>query len=1264
MPYLAQPIRIALAALSACFAIGAGAHPENKHAWQLFIDNQPLEARAEFEKNSKGADAVAGEAYRGLSVIARFMGDNLAEADYAYSAFLKDKDTTAFMAGNIRHMFFSRHWDGHNLANGYKVSRDLQKRPSLYTARVGSELALRLAADGETEEARRIEDGLGLVRKWWAVGPFSNISGSGFDIAYPPEASVELGKEYAGKNGNQVRWFPISLEAPATWVYSQNHLPSENSILYFATQAEVPKDRQAWISFGASGSFKVFVNDKLVLADRVFRNTGEDAFSQEVTLKKGMNRILVKLGNEERNSNFQLRLLDADGRGLADFKLAKPEGAYPKDKGQAERLDRSPLDERNIAYLKQRLRVDPEDEDASLLLMDSYNVNDMTDSGEVWALARLERSPKSAVWQSLLAEALRRSRQTTRSQEYLKAAYKNSPYCYMGWLHELNHLSKSAGAQTTLEFISKGPKEFADKEMGLMARMAKAGELGRKAEIMDLVGRIEKLDRFDEMTATLLSSVYQGQGKKDEAVKVWKKMLEHNRGSFDAWRNLADVYLKGGESAPAIDALKQGMKYVPMSPSLPILLTNVLLQLKRYPEAMKALAAAETLAPTHPVVLGLKANLELLTEHKEDARKTLTASVSYNYNDFDSWDHLQEMGGKGTFESLSPLPPLDSLLQAASQWEGLKRERGAIVAYYEDVFWYPSRAVRRRDFLVVQLPSQEAVSLWTNYEIPYNRTYQTLNVLRAYTHKSSGREVDAEVRGSNMVFKSAEPGDAIVMEWVTKDDYDGDMARQAWGRFDFKLGMPVFDSRLGLFMAGADTLAWQVRGPHVSVASADRDGVRIRSFRRGPYTVSPSDRWLPSTDASQPDVVYSTFSDWGKITDWYANLTENKTAASPILRKLADSLFRGATTAEEKLSRVQRFVSSGIAYSSLSFRQSGWVPQTAQEVLASRLGDCKDKSALAKSLLDLAGIPAYLALVATRNELGTRPGPIGPYFNHCILAYTLNGAEHYMELTDPNLHWTDLDKMDQGSIALVVRRGNNQLAALPVDPPSKRRVVRKVECRLDDSGDAIFVSRNTRYAGAANTTRAAYRFLSREERENRLRQSLSQDYPDIALDSTAFDDMDPAVDSSGYLFNFRARQAVKSAGPTRIFSLYIPDKLSAGEIPVDEPYPEGMDLYDMSYSLDAYQQTTSVSFPPTWKLLSVPPPVSLKTPFGEYSLSIQLKGKTLTYVRKATFNLGHPVTAANVAKARSFLTGIAKADDVQLVFTQREVAASSRKAHP
>lgn len=169
-----------------------------------------------------------------------------------------------------------------------------------------------------------------------------------------------------------------------------------------------------------------------------------------------------------------------------------------------------------------------------------------------------------------------------------------------------------------------------------------------------------------------------------------------------------------------------------------------------------------------------------------------------------------------------------------------------------------------------------------------------------------------------------------------------------------------------------------------------------------------------------------------------------------------------------------------------------------------------------------------------------------------------------------------------------------------------------------------------------------------------MREALADDYPDIALDSLRFDELDPIADTIDYGVHFRARQAVKTAGTTRIFSLYIPDRMASEEIPVDEPYPEGMDLSGMSYSLDTYLETATVAFPANWKLLSLPTPVTLKTEFGDYSMSVKVKGNTLTLVRKADFKLGKPVTAANTAKARAFLTGIAKADDLQLVFTQRK----------
>ncbi len=1235
-------------------ATRANAFGQNKAAWDLLMANQPLQARTEFEKNVQSPDPkVAGEACRGLTLIAQFLGQNDLVPKWVFESFRKDADTLAFKAewGNV--ISFSRTWAGHNLQTGYDVSEALSKHPSLLMNSMAAELAIRKVNDGDLGGARELEEHEGLVRQWWAIGPFSNISGSGFDKAYPPESEVDLGKSYEGKNGNQVHWFPLESKVPSTWIYSQNHLPSANGILYFASQVESPRDCKAFISFGASASFKVFVNDRLVLADRVFRNTGEDAFVQEIRLHKGPNRILIKLGNEDRYSNFQARVLDSTGNTFADLKTSAPEGSYPHDPGAAPDLKKSPNLERITAYLRGRLEQDPRDYDAAVLLMDAYDFEDLNDSGEVWASLQLKKHPGSAMWLSFMAEALKRSEQTTRAEEYWKAAYRGSPYCYLGWDYELNRLSKSAEPEAVLNFIRNSPAEFQGKQEALLAAMWKLGQEGRKAEALDAFAKIEAGSEFTFETAAVLAAVYGAEGKKDEAEKTWEKLIQYDHMNVQAYQALGNLYIQSGNLNKAAETFAEGSRYLPDNPDLPLNLANMLMQNKQYPEAEKALAAAEVLAPTHEAVLSLKGNLLLLMGKKDEARKALLQSVACNYNDFGSWDKLQEMDGRPTFESLAHLPPVDSLLDAAKTWDGLKQEKSSIVSYIEDVFYYPSRAVRRRYFMVVYIPSQEAANASTQYDLPYNSNYQTLSVNRAYTHKASNSEVDAEVRGSSVVFKSLEPGDAIVMEWTLKDDYDGDMARQAWGQFPFKRASSTYDTRLRLYMAGDDTIGYTLRGRDIEREDREYSNIKERTFRYKPYTVSPEDRFIPQNDVSAPDVIYSTFSDWSQISNWYANLTENKSDVAPILRRLADSLFQDAASDSQKVARVQQFVSSSISYSSLPFRQSGWVPQAAQEVLASRLGDCKDKAALAKSLLGIAGIQSHLVLVATRNEYDTRPGPIGPYFNHCILAYSLNGRQRYLELTDPNLYWSRLSKYDQGSMALVIEPGNSKLTHLPLDAPSERTIVRKVQFTLSDSGNASIASETLRRGIATDGIRYTYRFLSADEQKTEMRKTLAEDYPDIVLDSLGFGDLSPATDSLPYFYRYHAQGAVKTSGRTRIFNLTIPDKLTSQEIPLNEPHAEGLNLYGVSFSVGNYDQSGSILFPADWKLMDIPAPVTLESPYGKYSLTFAVKGRTLTYQRKASFNLGETVPPEEVQKTRDFLTHIAQSDDIQLVFSKK-----------
>ncbi len=1248
-------------ALTVTLMLPGWSQPTNREAWKLLLDNHPKEARDAFRLNQDSKDArTAGEACRGLAVIARFMGDNLEEIRQSLTSFRKDKDTLAFMAGQLRHMKFGDNWGASNIKDVYSLGQEFAARPTMLTAPVVFEYSRRLLNDGDIAKAEKLVADKGVLRQWYVIGPFSNISGSGFDRAYAPESSVVLNQSYAGKKGDQVRWFPLEIPPPAVWLSIHNHLPAANAIIYFAAQVESPVERQAYLSFGASASFKVFLNDRLVLADRVYRNTGPDVFAQSVTLHRGANRILIKLGNEDRYSNFLLRFMDADGKGIPDLKQVKPEGKYGQDTGSVPDLHSMPSFDREMTYLRNRLAKDPEDEDAALLTIDLCNVHELTDSGENFALKRLEKHPNSALWQSLLGETLTRSRQDTRSQEYFKAAFRNSPLCAIGWYHELTRMFSNAGGEAVLDFIAKSPDEFKNGKQALLASLAKLGQLGRRDEMLKEFARLEAWPDRDEEVAMVLAGVYKGQGKKDDALKVWKTILEHTRSHYANHQHLADLLVQTGDVGAAIDVIQDATRYLPDHSGLYLTMANLALHQKKYSDATRYTEAGLKLAPYSPVLLGLKGTIQALVGDAAGAKSVLKQSVASNYNDFPSWDKLLQLDGHPSFESLAPLPTIDSLIKASQGWEGLKRDRGAILSYIEDVFFYPSRAVRHREFLAVALPTQEAVNNWKQYSVPFNGSYQTLGITRAFSHKAAGNEVDAEISGRTLVFKSLEPGDFIVMEWTLKDDYDGEMARQVWGEFDFRLGVPTFDSRLRLYMAGSgasDTIGYTVRGSGIAKENFLKSGVQIRTFNRGPYLVPASERFLPVTDETSPDVIYSTFPDWSKISDWYANLTENKTAPAPILRKLADSLFAGipsgASSDSERIARVQRYVSGTIAYSSLPFRQSGWVPQNAQEVLASRLGDCKDMAALAKSLLDLIGLESHLVLVATRDQFGPRAGPVGPHFNHCILAYMLAGRERYMDLTDPNNFWRRLPKGDQGAVALVIRRGNRNLINLPVDAPADRRIDRQVAIKLSDSGSVSINAQTKRTGLFGRGQRAGFRFLPEEERRKEMTRALSEDYPEVTLDSLKFADLEPTSDTVSYRYVFHSNQAVKATGATHIFNMYLPDKISNGDVPEEDKRSSGLDLYSTWFDVGTMNARGTVEFPKNWKLINPPASVRLKTPFGDYAMEFKAKGNILTYSRTAEFRIAAPVSVKEAPKLRTFLSQIAREDDVQLVFMEK-----------
>lgn len=81
-----------------------------------------------------------------------------------------------------------------------------------------------------------------------------------------------------------------------------------------------------------------------------------------------------------------------------------------------------------------------------------------------------------------------------------------------------------------------------------------------------------------------------------------------------------------------------------------------------------------------------------------------------------------------------------------------------------------------------------------------------------------------------------------------------------------------------------------------------------------------------------------------------------------------------------------------IRYSSVAFRQSGWVPQRASKVIQTRLGDCKDLASLYAAIAREVGLKANLVLVSSRSNGAFSLALPNMDFNHCLVKVVADGA--------------------------------------------------------------------------------------------------------------------------------------------------------------------------------------------------------------------------------------------------------------------------------
>lgn len=147
-------------------------------------------------------------------------------------------------------------------------------------------------------------------------------------------------------------------------------------------------------------------------------------------------------------------------------------------------------------------------------------------------------------------------------------------------------------------------------------------------------------------------------------------------------------------------------------------------------------------------------------------------------------------------------------------------------------------------------------------------------------------------------------------------------------------------------------------------------------------------------------VRFSESASWKSVADWARPLMESGVGNSPEIGKIAADIAKVAADRADRIARALQYVQAEVRYFGIEIGGNSHRPSKAEETLARRYGDCKDKTVLLLSILRALGIEAYAALVNSYMNRELRDAlPAPNMFDHVIVSVFHGGKVYWLDPT-------------------------------------------------------------------------------------------------------------------------------------------------------------------------------------------------------------------------------------------------------------------------
>ncbi len=977
-------------------------------------------------------------------------------------------------------------------------------------------------ARGRTRKAAQHVVDNGFIQDFHVVGTFDNEGKSGCDTDFGPESATDLKALYPARAG-EVGWRKPHAKTLDGYVDLSLALkPTTDAVAYALTWVQSDADTRAYFSLGTSGGARLFVNGKQVLASDRYNAPRPEALRVQVNLRKGLNRVLVKVCQLHGPLGFYARLEKGEGQ-RGNLSVVLPEAVPPLERGAATQAVAAPtlaelLERRaNAAPKDASLRADyatvlawtrawPESEhtpaaeaaraalnapdDASLQVRAAELHTDDSNDRRRFLDRALALEPTHPQARLLLGELELSRDHASRALALADALLAESPD--FGRAHVLRIRALDSLGDRALALRST-EETFA--RLHVLPQLAREAVVAsRRADrLPQAVARARTVValRFDDLDARRgLASLLADLGRIDDAVNEYEKLLALDPFDLSSLLRLAELLSANGRGGEAMQRFEQARTAAPDEPDVYERQGRALLHGGQRDAALTAFQRALTLRPQNPALKEL-----LRTLRGDDG----------NLPPPETWALAELLK--------APLPA--------------NAQDAVTLADVTHVRVQSSGLSSRFHQSVVKVLSARGVEAWRTLPITWSPDRQEVRVLKARITKPDGSVVDSfgdeerninepwtgmyyDARARLLSFPALAPGDVLEVQWRVEDTSVENLLSDYWGDVELLQGLtPRVHFRYVVDMPTARPLAWNREGlPKWVTASSSAQGDRtLYRFEAHDVPRVVPEPHMPGWAEAVPVLHLSTYQNWEQVGRYYWGLVRDQLVPNDEVKKAVDVALAGVDRADtaKVVAALYGYVVTNTRYVALEFGIHGFKPYRVSQVLARKFGDCKDKASLIYAMLKVAGVDARLVLLRMRN-LGVLSQEVASLaaFNHAIVY--VPKLNLYLDGTAEFHGSRELPSADRVANVLIVEPdGVSRFLTTPEATPAENRSTLRFEVTLKPDGSAQARGEMSSFGQSAPELRRLYETPA--TRTQTFEQQWAQSYPGLRASDVKVNDV-------------------------------------------------------------------------------------------------------------------------------------------------------------